>query len=421
MIKADQAEGLAAPKTMTRVDGRKTLWAARGAALAVLFVMLALTCCGAPTAQEQIQQTTEQADSADLEGSASDGSQSDDSDERAAVADDEAAGEAATLSGTTGVSASSGGNPDANDNTTVDLSAEIGSEPEGGGTASAHEDGTAVVETAIAVEELLAGLIVAEEVRGGYERDLFKHWIDDDRDGCNTRFEVLIAESLVDVSVGPSCKLSGAWLSLYDGVTTDDSGDFDVDHMVPLQEAWQSGAHGWSAELRARYANDLEHPQALIAVSASSNRSKGAKDPAEWLPPDASVHCGYAWDWVLVKTLWSLTVDQAELDALTRILSGCAPGGLSGAQSAIAPTPAAPATTAGTPVTTSQPPTTTSAAVPATTEAGTVPSNPGDSRNCSDFASHDEAQAWFDRYFPHYGDVARLDRNGDGQACESLR
>jgi len=427
--------------------------------LAFLFALLSVTGCGSrPTTELEAD------DDADFAASASDPASksvepSNDSTGESATGD--AASGSAESAGDTGQasaaestsqaqgdessdddqdSGSNGDRQDAGSNNAS--SANDGNDGQGGN--SGHSDRNlsedadpAVVETALAVEELLAGLVVAEEVLQGYSRDLFKHWIDADGDGCNTRFEVLIAESTVEVDIGPSCKLSGAWLSLYDGATTTDPGRFDVDHLVPLQEAWQSGAHAWSADTRARYANDLSNPAALIAVSASSNRSKGARDPAEWLPPSARTHCGYAWDWVLVKTVWSLTVDQAELDALTRILRGCEPGGLSGTQSTVDPGPAAPTATVSTvpsntaasststtttaTTTTTQPPSTTSAAASSTTtEAGTVPPNPGDSRNCSDFATQAEAQAWFDLHFPHYGDVAKLDRNRDGRACESL-
>ena len=172
---------------------------------------------------------------------------------------------------------------------------------------------------------LLDGLAVANEIDGGYERELFKHWVDADGDGCDARREVLIAEAVVAPSVGSRCSLSdGEWLSRYDGKTTSGNGSsFDVDHMVPLAEAWESGAHDWTADRREQYANDLGYADSLVAVSAASNRSKGARDPAEWMPPTAGVHCWYAAAWVQVKTRWSLTVDQAEADKLGSVLSGC--------------------------------------------------------------------------------------------------
>src|SRR5205085_10550088 len=86
--------------------------------------------------------------------------------------------------------------------------------------------------------------------------------------------------------------------------------DLDVDHMVPLAEAWDSGARTWSTARRTAYANDLTDPRSLIAVSAGSNRSKGDQDPAEWTP--SRNVCNYVKQWVVVKTRWSLSVNEAE-------------------------------------------------------------------------------------------------------------
>ena len=181
-----------------------------------------------------------------------------------------------------------------------------------------------------AVLALVDALTVAAEQTGGYDRDLFRHWVDADGDGCDTRREVLIAEAVVAPTQGSRCALSdGEWISRYDGLTEQGSGrGFDVDHLVPLAEAWASGAHGWLPDRRERYANDLGYEQSLIAVSARSNRSKGAQDPATWLPPEADQHCWYAAAWVHVKTRWSLTVDTAEANTLRGVLSGCSQAAL---------------------------------------------------------------------------------------------
>ncbi|WP_420443132.1 GmrSD restriction endonuclease domain-containing protein [Candidatus Poriferisodalis sp.] len=172
---------------------------------------------------------------------------------------------------------------------------------------------------------LFDALTVAPEIAGGYGRSLFKHWTDADKDGCDTRKEVLLAEAIRAPQIGTRCALSGGeWLSRYDGKTTDGTGSgFDVDHLVPLQEAWQSGARDWEPALREHFANFLDYRDALVAVSASSNRSKGARDPAEWLPPSAGVHCWYAAAWVNVKSIFDLNVDRAEVDSLDGILAGC--------------------------------------------------------------------------------------------------
>ncbi|MFD0525252.1 GmrSD restriction endonuclease domain-containing protein [Paractinoplanes durhamensis] len=105
---------------------------------------------------------------------------------------------------------------------------------------------------------MVANLPVATEVRTGYDRDLFNLWIDADGDGCNTRYEVLIDEATTKPTVGSGCSLTGGkWLSYYDGATWTDPSDIDIDHMVPLAEAWDSGARNWTAAQRESYANDL--------------------------------------------------------------------------------------------------------------------------------------------------------------------
>ena len=172
---------------------------------------------------------------------------------------------------------------------------------------------------------LLERLAVAAEHPHDYDRDNFRHWIDADSDGCDTRREVLIAEAVTAPAVGGGCSLSGgSWSSLYDGGVEHGNGrGFDVDHMVPLLEAWESGAHAWSEQQREAYANDMGYEHSLVAVSASSNRSKSARDPAEWMPPDSGVHCWYAAAWVQVKARWSLSVDAAEAGALRSLLAVC--------------------------------------------------------------------------------------------------
>lgn len=119
------------------------------------------------------------------------------------------------------------------------------------------------------VRDALAGLPVREEDRTGYDRSNIKHWIDADKDGCNTRAEVLKAEALLAPTQGPRCALSGGeWYSPYDDRYIDGPRGLDIGHLVPLAEAWDSGAHAWTAKEREDYANDLGDDRALIAVSA---------------------------------------------------------------------------------------------------------------------------------------------------------
>lgn len=172
--------------------------------------------------------------------------------------------------------------------------------------------------------ELLALLRVAPEIRQGYDEALFNRWIDQDGDGCNTRREVLIAESLTPVTVGTGCSLSGgSWHSAYDGLTFTDPADVSIDHVVAMAEAWDSGASQWAPDRREQFANELAVPWTLIAVSPRTNSEKSDQDPADWLPVVTSARCNYLADWLAIKVRWGLAVDQRERDAIGTLASGC--------------------------------------------------------------------------------------------------
>ena len=163
---------------------------------------------------------------------------------------------------------------------------------------------------------------VAEDKATGYNRSAFKHWIDTDRNGCNARAEVLIEEAVVKPKIGAKCKLTGGkWFSAYDGKTITNASLLDVDHMVPLAEAWRSGAWKWTAAQRQAYANDLDNSEALIAVTLSTNRSKGDKDPSLWMP--SIDQCTYLQNWISIKSKYSLTADTKEAEKLNSIFASC--------------------------------------------------------------------------------------------------
>ncbi len=171
---------------------------------------------------------------------------------------------------------------------------------------------TPPVELGLSLADLLGQITIAVEAAYEYNRSDWKHWTDADRDGQDTRQEVLDAESSEATVVGNGRIRQGLWRSLYDAQQITVAGDLDVDHVVALQEAHQSGGWAWDARTRELYANDLTNPDHLIAVSKSTNRSKGARDPAEWLPPDTASWCQYLFMWTIVKIRWELTMDQAE-------------------------------------------------------------------------------------------------------------
>ncbi len=160
-----------------------------------------------------------------------------------------------------------------------------------------------------------------------YSRTLFGDgWIDANHDGCDTRDEVLIAESLdppVVSRIGGCAVASGRWVDPYTGTTYTSPGELDIDHVVPLANAWMSGAWAWTAEQRVAFANDLEQPEALVAVSFVANRSKGDRSPDEWKPPNRADWCTYARAWISVKAHWHLTITTTEKAALASMLFGC--------------------------------------------------------------------------------------------------
>ncbi len=172
-------------------------------------------------------------------------------------------------------------------------------------------------------------LVIAEDKNSGYKRSAFKHWIDADRNRCNTRAEVLISEAIEKPKIGPKCKLTGGkWLSAFDGKTITNASKLDVDHMVPLAEAWRSGAWKWTAVQRQAFANDLDNSEALIAVTRSTNRSKGDKDPSLWMP--AKDQCVYIQNWISIKIKYSLTADPQEVEKLNSLVSTCGIDGTTG-------------------------------------------------------------------------------------------
>ena len=190
-----------------------------------------------------------------------------------------------------------------------------------GSTTSQVSKSAAGDPTALSV---LAGIRIAREVKSGYQRTKFRHWTDADGDGCNTREEVLIAETSSPAQVSwPGCKVvAGDWYSWYDNVATSDPAELQIDHFVPLKEAWDSGADRWTSARRQQFANDLSDERALTAVSSGRNQSKGEKDPPQWMPPHAAAQCTYLSDWVAVKARWKLSMDESEYRFIEKRLKG---------------------------------------------------------------------------------------------------
>ena len=183
--------------------------------------------------------------------------------------------------------------------------------------------------TGTAPEPATALTIIVAEVPADipeYSRSEWKHWTDEDGDCQDARQEVLVAESLVEVTfqTDRECRVAaGRWYGAYTGAFVEDPGNLDIDHLVPLKNAHQSGGWRWPPEKKEQYANDLSDPDHLIAVTAGANRSKGARGPEEWAPPDSGYWCEYATDWAEVKYRWLLTMTPRESEIVMDMLYTC--------------------------------------------------------------------------------------------------
>ncbi|MFI9820839.1 HNH endonuclease family protein [Streptomyces sp. NPDC052013] len=175
--------------------------------------------------------------------------------------------------------------------------------------------------SATTARSYLAALTVATEDRTGYNRDLFPHWTTVSGT-CNTRETVLKRDGSGVVTDSSCAATSGSWYSPYDGATWYAASDVDIDHLVPLAEAWDSGADSWTTSRRQSFANDLTRPQ-LLAVTDNVNQAKGDQDPATWMPSRSAYRCIYVRAWVQVKYYYGLSVDSAEKSALQSHLASC--------------------------------------------------------------------------------------------------
>lgn len=222
---------------------------------------------------------------------------------------------------------------------------------------------------------LLQTIRVENEHQVGYDRALFEHWRDVDGDGCDSRDQVLKRDSISLPQVDPvNCNVvAGDWVSPYDGARWSNPSDIDIDHVVALKEAWDSGAWAWIAAQRKAYANDTSDSRTLLAVTDSVNQSKSDKDPSNWLPPLQSYTCTYLGNWIAVKVRWGLSMDSSEYGRIKNLLqSTCV-------SLNIAPIPNLPTISGGTTVVTNPPSSATNSTTTAnTTSSGTTSQiNPG--------------------------------------------
>lgn len=179
--------------------------------------------------------------------------------------------------------------------------------------------------TSTAIQELNKLAVKGRAAKTGYDRDLFgSGWVDVNRNGCDTRNDILIRD-LTKRTMDGRCKvLSG---TLDDPYSTrvvkfvrGGTSEVDIDHVVALSDAWQKGAQPWPFAKRVAFAND---PLNLLATDASLNRQKGDGDAATWLPPDRSARCSYVARQIAVKKKYKVWITTAEKSAMSKVLSSC--------------------------------------------------------------------------------------------------
>jgi hypothetical protein len=197
-----------------------------------------------------------------------------------------------------------------------------------GTTAPSSENAAARPGRALAALATLA--VKGRAPKSGYDRDRFgQAWVDVDRNGCDTRNDILrrdLTSFVLKAGTHGCLVLSGTLHDPYTGATIPfvrgqrTSTAVQIDHVVALSDAWQKGAQGWDAAKRERFAND---PLNLLAVDGPSNSRKGDGDAATWLPPAKGYRCRYVARQVAVKAAYGVWVTRAEKAAITRILASC--------------------------------------------------------------------------------------------------
>ncbi|WP_183095279.1 HNH endonuclease family protein [Nocardioides stalactiti] len=217
----------------------------------------------------------------------------------------------------------------------TDPSSDPTNDPTNDPAAPAPTDASTEADPPAKPAQLLADLRVTDRRQpDDYDRDAFgSDWVDTDGNGCNQRDDVLLRDAVdgtTTVAEQGACDhdvLAGTWIDPYTGTTLvfDDLKDLgqaqaiQIDHVVPLAEAWVSGADGWTDDERRTFANDLTE---LLAVDGPTNASKSDDDPAAWRPRK-SYQCAYARRWIRVKHRYDLEVDASEVDALRDMLGYC--------------------------------------------------------------------------------------------------
>lgn len=270
--------------------------------------------------------------------------------------------------------------------------------------------------TALAVLDTLA--VKGRAPKTGYDRDEFgQRWLDVDRNGCDTRNDIL-GRDLTDAVRSGACRVTGGTLAdPYTGKSMafvrgqGTSELVQIDHVVALSDAWQKGAQQLTADQRASFAND---PLILLAVDGSANAQKGDGDAATWLPAQKSYRCTYVAAQIAVKATYGLWVTEGERDAMKRVLEGCpdqvAPTSAFAAAPIVEPEPAPVVEPVAV-----EPEPAPAAPAPAPVEQAPAPVENVTYANCDAVRAAGAAPI----YAGQPGYSKKLDRDGDGIGCES--
>lgn len=189
-----------------------------------------------------------------------------------------------------------------------------------GGCRPASSDAAPAVPATVALQQLNELTVAGSASMRGYSRNRFPHWRDAGAN-CDVRDAVLKRDGL-NVQLDGCNVTGGRWHSPYEDRWLDSPSLVDIDHVVPLANAWRSGAAQWTDQVRGDFANDTVRPE-LLPVSASVNRAKGDQDPSLWRPKNRDYWCRYAQNWIAVKHHWKLTVTVPEKTALRDMLETC--------------------------------------------------------------------------------------------------
>lgn len=195
--------------------------------------------------------------------------------------------------------------------------------PEAPSTVPLPTDPLPVAPGQLLATDVLALIPIEREQGTGYNRELFGYGSPIDGFGCRTRALVLIRDSLTAPQIDRAgcAVVAGDWFSTYDGLTWSDPGEIEIDHVVSLKEAWDSGANAWNAARLEAFSNDVDDARTLRAVTGTVNQTKSDKDPTNWLPPAPDAVCGYLADWVSIKARWGLSMDESEHGRIRNLLS----------------------------------------------------------------------------------------------------